>query len=229
MIGQIVYISNEKSIKQSIESYESFNNFGWDISRVEGITPDTLNEKDFDFLDVPNGRLESFKINEPKKYPIKKSCLFNNLKFCEKVIEADKPLAFLEHDSICISKWLNYDFEDYCFLSFEYAFKPPTALAKHPFNKYETKSTNGINDFPLDYPLKYYKDTLYKGSIMTPGTSAYALTPNGAKKILYAVEKYGLEQSDFIINSTNVRMQYVYPSPVKFNVINLKSSHGIIQ
>jgi GR25 family glycosyltransferase involved in LPS biosynthesis len=64
---------------------------------------------------------------------------------------------------------------------------------------------------------------------MTPGTAAYALTPSGAKKILYAAKKRGLEQSDFIINSANIRLQYVYPSPVKYNVVNLQSSHGIVK
>jgi len=37
-----------------------------------------------------------------------------------------------------------------------------------------------------------------------------------------------LEQSDFIYNSYNVSMQYVNPSPVRYQKENLNTSHVII-
>mgnify|MGYP005679954911 FL=1 len=49
----------------------------------------------------------------------------------------------------------------------------------------------------------------------------------GAKKLLSAIDKHGFDQSDFMINSKNVRMQYIVPSPVKFNTVNLSTSYGI--
>ena len=51
--------------------------------------------------------------------------------------------------------------------------------------------------------------------------------PKGAKKLLSAIDKHGFDQSDFMINSKNVRMQYIVPSPVKFNTVNLSTSYGI--
>lgn len=225
MKTQITYVKeNRDSVKQSAESLKSYLKYGWPASLNEGITPKTLNKKDFDFIDMPHGRLNSFLISEKKKYPIKVSCLYNNLHFAKRVIESDEPMVFAEHDSICIDRYNGFSFEDYCFLAMDYAFKPPTTLAKY---NWTPKAGIGVQDFPDDYPLRYYKDTTYKGHYMTPGTAAYALSPAGAKKILHAAEKYGLEQSDFIFNAHNLRMQYITPSPVKYNTTNLNLSHKI--
>lgn len=224
---QITYINRPDSIKQAKQSLASFTKKGWDAELLEGVTPATLNENDFPYQDMENGRLASFKVNEPKKYPVKKSCLFNNLKFCQKVIELDTPMVFAEHDALCISSPEEWQFEEFLFLAFEYAFEPPTALAKPPFNRWTHLSHYGVQEFPYNYPLTYYKDNIYKNHIMTPGTAAYALTPKGASKILRAAERWGLEQSDFIINDFNVKMQYVYPSPVRYNKVNLNLSHEV--
>jgi GR25 family glycosyltransferase involved in LPS biosynthesis len=222
---QITYVKeNRGSVKQSAESLESYLKHGWDASLNVGITPSTLNKKDFDYIDMPNGRISSFLNNEKRKYPIKVSCLFNNLRFAQKVIEHDEPMVFAEHDSVCIDRYSGFSFEDFCFLAMDYAFKPPTVLKS--FN-WTPQPTVGVQDFPDDYPLKYYKKTLYKGWNMTPGTAAYALSPSGAKKILHAVEQYGLEQSDFIFNAYNVRLQYISPCPVKYNTTNLNLSHKL--
>lgn len=224
---QIIHIDTEKSKKQAQASLNSFKRHGWNAELYEGITPSTLDENDFPYKDLKDGRLEAFKFNEPHKYPIKKSCLFNNLKFAERVVEANEPMVFAEHDSLCISKCENWTFTDYLFLSFEYAFEPPTALAKEPYSSYKIPMQHGISDFPPDYPLRYYRNTLYNNRIMSPGTACYALSPTGAKKILAAVERNGLEQSDFIYNTYNVSMQYVNPSPVRYQKENLNTSHEI--
>lgn len=223
MKTQITYVKDNKgSVDQSAESLKSYLKHGWPASLNVGITPNSLNKKDFDFIDMPNGRLSSFLITEKRKYPIKVSCLFNNLRFAQKVIEHDEPMVFAEHDSVCIDRYSGFSFEDFCFLAMDYAFKPPTTLAKY---NWTPKARIGVRDFPSNYPLKYYKNTVYKGHYMTPGTAAYALSPSGAKKILHAVEKNGLEQSDFIFNTHNVRLQYITPSPVKYNTTNLNLSH----
>jgi len=224
---QITYIPKEKSIEQANHSLKSFLDHGYDAELNLGITPNTLDESEFPFHDIEKGRLQSFKINEPKKYPIKKSCLFNNLRFARRVLESNESMIFAEHDAVCIGAWSDWDFEDFLFLSFDYAFKPPTALnIIIPCRNYKLPTTKGVLDFPSNYPLKYYKDTIYKGSIMTPGTAAYALSPSGARKLLNAAETHGLEQSDMIINTYNMRLQYVHPSPCKYSTINLNTSHG---
>lgn len=225
---QVTYVKgHSESEKQATSAVDSFIKHNWNATYNIGITPETLNETDFTNKIISNGRFADFREQNYRKYLVKKSCLFNNLKFYERVIEADEPMVFAEHDALCIQDYQSFDFEDFCFLSLEYAFQPPTALAKPPLNKWKIPTTIGVCDFSKNYPLLYYKNNVYKNSKMTPGTAAYALTPAGAKKLLHAIETHGLDQSDFIINSYNVRMQYVYPSPVKYNSQNLNLSHQL--
>ena len=44
--------------------------------------------------------------------------------------------------------------------------------------------------------------------------------------MLDGVKKHGLDQSDYMINSKLVNLEYLFPSVVKFNDVNLKTSHG---
>jgi len=230
MKGRIIYIEGrEDSERQAEQAYNSFKKYDWDVEMWPGITPNTIDENDFPYPDVKNGRLEGIHNNEPQKYLIKKSCLFNNLTLCRDVVDANEPMAFIEHDAICIGPYQdNWRFEEFLFLSMDYCFKPPTVLATYPhLNKWQPPFTlNGVKTFPEDYPLRYYKNTIYKGYMMSPGTAAYCVTPKGARKILDAAEKNGLEQSDFHINSKNVLMEYANPSPVRYNKVNLNTSHG---
>ena len=62
---------------------------------------------------------------------------------------------------------------------------------------------------------------------MIPGTAAYAISPKGAKKLLRAAKDIGIDQSDFFINTHNIKIDYVNPSPVKFNSKNLNTSHRL--
>ena len=43
---------------------------------------------------------------------------------------------------------------------------------------------------------------------MVPGTGSYAITPKGAAKMLDAIERCGLDQSDYMLNSFNVNLNY---------------------
>jgi hypothetical protein len=44
---------------------------------------------------------------------------------------------------------------------------------------------------------------------------------------LKAADKHGIDQSDFFINNHNVEIEYISPSPVKFNTVNLNLSHKL--
>ena len=220
---RIVYVKeNEQSSIQAEQSLKSWLDHGWDAELWEGITPETLSRAVFPYWDMPGGRLSAFKENEPHKYPIKKACLYNNLQFAQDVIQYNQPMVFAEHDTLCLSEYRGFWADEFCFLAMDYAFQPPTTLAKY---KWRPPFEMGVNPFPRNYPLQYYRDTVYKGHNMTPGTAAYMLTPVGAQKILKAVEKHGLEQSDFIINERNLKLEYISPSIVKFNTRNLNLSH----
>jgi len=229
MKGQIVYVKGHKdSEKQAHVSLESFLKYGWDVDLVEGITPNTLDESEFDYQNQKEGRLDAFQKENSPAYKIKKSCLFNHLRFFQRVIKANTPMAFLEHDTVCLSEWMPQAFDELLILNLDYAFKPPTTFGDKPgfANWQPPYSMTAVNDLPSNYPLKYYKNNQYKGYDMIPGTAAYIISPKGARKLLSALNQ-GLDQSDFFINSKNVRLQYLSPSPVRFQKVNLNTSHKL--
>lgn len=231
MKGVIHYIeSDPNSVKQSKESFQSFTKYGWDVTLQPGITPETL-----DLSKVPPikemSRLHGYKKESENRYLTKLSCAMNHLRHWKRVIEKNEPMAFLEHDSICIEPWSpTYILDECLILNAEYAFKPPTILGKmSKFSNFEWPATLAKKsvDLPSDYPLLYYKKNDWEGSFMIPGTAAYLITPKGAKKMLAIAEKT-IDQSDFMINSKNVHLQYATNSPVKFNTRNLQTSHGTV-
>jgi GR25 family glycosyltransferase involved in LPS biosynthesis len=232
----VVYVSgneiSERCLQKTVKSLQTYH---WDYEIIEGVTPDTLNENEFPYPDLKGGRLESFLLNpdptEQRKYKIKKSCVYNHLRFAQEVIKRNEPMIFLEHDVVVTAPPpSDSGVMEFCFLNIEGAFKKPSVLStKHKLVTWfeEHNHLLGMNVFGESYPLKYYKETRYKGHNMTPGTSAYMLTPEGAKRLLRFAKDYGLEQSDFIYNEQTIFMQYIYPSPTKFQKINPNLSHKL--
>lgn len=235
MKARVIYVEgHEVSVRCKNELVKSLEIYDWDYEVVSGVTPSTLVEEEFPYQDLEGGRLESFRLNsdpvEQKKYYNKKSCLFNHLRFAQDVIDADEPMIFLEHDVKVTAKTPSAtDVSDFCFLNIDSAFKPPATLNIPWLNQWYDEHPHqlGLQPFPSDFPLTYYKNSKYFGRNMVPGTSAYILTPQGAERLFFAVKEFGLEQSDFIYNSGVVYMQYMYPSPVRFQNINPNLSHTL--
>lgn len=227
MRGQIVYIKGHGgSESQAKDAYESFVKHGWEVEMVEGITPETLDESEFDFPLIEGGRLYEMKQKGEQKYYIKKSCISNQIRMWRKCIEENTTMAFIEHDAICIGPMKSKVDELVC-LNVEYAFFYPSVLSHHQFMKgYRPEYTILPKTLPEDYPLRYYKKNDYINGAMIPGTAAYAISPKGAKKLLQVAEEKGIDQSDFFINSKTIKLEYITPSPVKFNTRNLNTSHG---
>jgi len=225
MKGIIHYIQGHAaSTYQAEECLSSYRKFGWEAEMVPGIVSSTLDRSCFPYSILDKGRLSRF---TGERLETKISCLFNNLLFCQKVIDNNQLMAKMEHDSICVDKWDNQysnQIEDFCFLSYDTAF----ALSGSHKSKinFKTESLPGLNYFPENYPIITKVNTIWKGSIRPPGTAAYILTPKGAEKILQAAKKYGLEQSDYIINSLVLKMQYINPSVATYNN-NLGTSHRV--
>jgi len=229
MKGFIHYVASHKgSVEQAKQSYDSFVKHGWDVELVEGITPETLVESEFDYPLIKGGRLIGFRSENNRTYQIKKSCLSNQIRLWRKVVEMDEPMAFIEHDAICIAPYNNDSFDELLCLNIEYAFQPPSVLGTLSHLK-GYKAPLAFSPKPLDigYPLRYYKSNVYKNHPMMPGTAAYVVSPKGAKRLLASAEKYGIDQSDFFINTHNVNIEYISPSPVKFNTKNLNTSHKL--
>lgn len=231
MKAVVVYVKgHEVSEQHKDRLVKSLCEHDWDYSLMEGLTPDTVDKFPYKYKDLPGGRLESFATNEPNKYPIKKACVLNHVRFAIRVLYEHKPMILLEHDQLVCAPPPKISFDEFCVLNMDHAFKPPSVLANYPaFTSWDSKyqRPSGIYDIPDTYPLQYYKHSKYRTSLMTPGTGAYALTPKGAKKFMQAVEQHGLEQSDFLFNSFVVKLQAVHPSPVKFQPTNPNLSHGL--
>ena len=223
MKAQIVHLTkNTQSVGQANQALQSFQDNGWDVELVEGITPQTLDSRGRVTKLLEGGRLTHFK--DPR-LTIKKSCVNNHILFWEKVVERNETMAFIEHDSLAIDPPQNWNFDDLLILNMEYVFNFGALRGKGLNRKF--KPEFGVSELPDDFPLKCkVPNSPFKGSNMMPGTAAYAITPQGAKKMLGVVNTQGIDQSDYIINSMNVKMEYVIPSPVKFNTKNLSTSNG---
>ena len=228
MKGQIVYIKgHKKSEEQAKVAYDSFLRYNWDMELVEGVTPETINEDEFPYPEAKNSRLADFKKQNKMVYITKKSCIFNHLRFFDKVIEQDEPMLFAEHDAICVGKPPVQLPEDYMHLAIKETFFPPGKLAIGSCQQYRTMfddAVMGVNEYPKNF-LKYKKDNAYNGATMTVGTTAYIMTPSGARKMKDAIMKNGIEQSDFQINSKTVHLQYHHPNLIRYNQ-NLSTSTG---
>jgi len=224
----IHYVDGHKeSEKQARESFKSFTKRGWDVHLKPGITKHTVkSHPEYNRTIIKGSRLHDFKKENINKYYTKISCALNHISFWKEVVKENEPMCFLEHDSLCTMSYDNYEFEDYLLLNAESVFRKPNKLGLKQYENYVWPSF-GVCDFPKQYPLKYHKENQWKDSMMAPGTGAYAISPSGAGKMLDAIDKNGFDQSDFMINSSNLKMQYVMPSPVKFNSVNLSTSYGI--
>ena len=203
---------------------ESLQKHGYEVDMVAGVTPATLDFGEFPFPLLPKGRLADFHAKDRQRYLTKLSCLYNHIRFARRVIDEGQPVLFLEHDVLAVAPLPHMDFESYCFLGYETALRRPGPLPR--YRGFVATGNSGINDFPADYPMKYHKRSIYHGAVQTPGTGAYALMPAGAELILAAAER-GLDQSDFLINAKVLRLQYVFPSPFRYQSKNLGLSHGL--
>ena len=223
MKAQIVHlVGHSQSVEQAQQALASFQDNGWDAELVEGITPETLADRGRVAELLEGGRLTHF---EEPRLSIKKSCVNNHILFWEKVLASNETMAFIEHDALAIDAPQDWVFEDVLILNMEYVFNFGALRGKGFARKF--KPEVGLSEIPQNFPLKCrVPKSPFKGSRMIPGTAAYAITPQGAKKMLEIVYHHGIDQSDYIINSMNVKLEYVIPSPVKFNTKNLSTSNG---
>lgn len=220
----LIYLPDHAgSVEQSSSARESFERNGWTVEMVEGITPKTCPG---DHKIMPGGRLAGFSAEDNKKFATKRACVSNHVEFWERVVASGETQAFIEHDAIALSAPQAWEFRDVLILNLEFAFD--FGALKGKFKNFKLDALlDSVNELPHNYPLTCkVPNSPYKGSMMIAGTAAYAITPQGATKMLEAVEERGLEQSDYIINDMNVKLEYCNPSPVRFNSRNLRTSHG---
>ncbi|MDB4350284.1 glycosyltransferase family 25 protein [bacterium] len=226
---RLIYVDGHlESMKQCSQAYNSFSTFkGWEVEKFSGITYSNIEkQKEFSYPVKKNSRLLNFQKENKNRFLTKLSCAINHVKFWKEVVKRNEPMVFLEHDAICVGDWKNLEFDEYLILNAQHVFRKPNKLALSQFLDYTFPGDKGVYSLPKNYRLQYYRDNDWKGSNMVPGTGAYAITPKGAKKMIEVV-KTGIDQSDFMLNSHNINIEYLLPSPIKFNKKNLSTSYGV--
>lgn len=227
MRGYIHYVEGYiPSENQARASLKSFKKYGWnDIKLRVGYTPKTLPEEYLKMPIVPNGRMSGWKSESDPSYIRKLSCLANQIRLWREVVEHNETMSFIEHDAVCIGQKKHGDFDELLCYNIDYAFEPPSACAVGRYKGYKPPITFDPKPLPKDYLLKYYKSNVYEGHSMIAGTAHYAVTPKGASKLLNAITKTGIDQSDFFINTYNVAINYISPSTTKLHHTNLNLSN----
>lgn len=231
MRGRLTYLSgHEGSEKQASIAAESLSSNGWEVEAKPGFTRWSVYPKQMPImLDSRLDKIsqETYKNSEArdKRLDTKRACVMNHVEFWKEVVFMGHPMAFFEHDAVAIGPPQDWEFEDVLILNAEYAFD--FGALKGKFSNWKIPKTTEVRDLPHDYPLWCkVEGSPYFGAKMICGTAAYAVTPKGANELLNAVHSKGLEQSDYIINEMNVRLQYITPSPIKFADKNLGTSNG---
>lgn len=221
----VIYVKGHAVSEQYMQTcISSCENSGFEAQPFEGVTQHTLQDwAQYLYPDLVGARITGMKKESDKLYLTKKACFTNHVRLWNKCIELNEPIAVLEQDVYCVGNWNDQQFDDVLLLNIVSAFKQK--VFDRVSNKPNYDGQLGIHDYK-DTFLKYTKNNLFYGSFMIPGTGAYAVTPTGAKKLLKTLEMHGWEQSDYFINTSHVRIQYVVPEYFTFKLPNLNMSHG---
>jgi len=220
----IIYVEGNKiSEEYADKAIKSFSHFsGWAPSLFCGVTLDTLSiyEKKFNLKIKESSRAMDFFLNDQNRYLIKKCCSLNHYRLFKKCIELNEPIAIIEHDAHCMADWEDFNFDDVLVMNISSAVNQD--VLKHLNLK--APITNGI--FDINLGLNYRHDALLKHAHIMPGTASYAITPQGAKKMIEVYESIGWEQSDHILNTAYVKIKTIIPELFTFKLANLSMSHG---
>jgi len=223
----IIHTGSGPSLEYAHRSLESFSEFkGWDAELFQGVTPETLPEFEERYpLEMkPDSRVADWLEQEQHDLlAAKKSCSMNHYRLFKICEEFGEPIAVIEHDSMCIGDWKDEEWQDILVLNASSAFDQTTLRRLRNRN---LRIKPGINKAHFR-GLYYRHDAEIYGAVMMPGTAAYAVTPQGAEKMIQVYEEKGWEQSDYIINSAHVDIETLMPELFTFITPNLKTSHGM--
>lgn len=229
MKANIIYIeSHAKSREAAQNCLQSCEKFGIiDAELVSGITPASLSdiEERYPIKPVPNSRAYAYETEQQPMYHTKKSCFFNHVLFWERVVAANEPMIFLEHDAVCVREYDTPEFDEVLVLNLDAAFRHNKNLwKKHAYSYIYKDEQTTVR--PLVSSLKYWKENDFKNGYLIPGTAAYAITPKGASRLLDSMWTNGWDQSDFFINTKNVNIEYADPQYFGFSGPNMSTSKG---
>ncbi len=230
----IIHTQNEDSLELADRCKRSFIPYNnWDAELFEGTSPLTLEhwEEQYPLKMRYYSRVRGFyekRDDSPKdkrRYLSKKSCTYSHYRLWKKCVELDEPIVILEHDSVCKSEWdNNIKFDDVLVLNIISAINRPmmmgTAWRRANPN---LEIQEGIHDQHIK--LMYDQDPNVTDAEMMPGAAAYAISPQGAKKMVTTLEADGWEQNDYIMNTSVVRIQTINPEMFRLRYTNISTTN----
>ena len=173
-----------------------------------------------------DSRAKDFSEENKLLYKIKKSCFMNHVRLWNKCIELNETIAVIEQDSFCVRSWQPVAFDDVLIMNFESAWNQRIFKGFWKEGHKKPLIKEGIFDYENNKMMHYHRKNNYHDSYRIPGTAAYAVTVQGATKLLASLKKNGWEQSDYFVNNKNVRLQAFGPEFFTFKMPNLNMSHG---
>ena len=171
----VIHTHHAKSVAYAEITMDSFaEHDGWEPELFLGYTPDTVP----DFKVKPKSRAAAFQRQGDPAFKYKKSCSLNHYRLFNRCVEIGEPIAVIEHDAMCKASWSDPDWDDVLVLNINSAISNSwTATEGYWPESY------GINDIDID---TYRHDPAINGSKIMLGTAAYAVTPQGATKMVAA-------------------------------------------
>lgn len=186
----IIYLREVQStIDAALECKRTARENGIDAWLIEGHTPSRadkfIQEKKFKSYS-PGRKLYDIKWNKPGV----RGCFVSHYHAWVKCLELGHDIIVLEHDARIINEYPKVEFTDVLQLGY---------------------NRNGIDDTHDQEPWTEPNTFERKGVCMMDGAHAYAITPQGAKKLIDGVQTHGMAPADWHICDLYVDIQVLRP------------------
>jgi len=186
----IIYLREVQStIDAALECKRTARENGIDAWLMEGHTPSRADKfiKENNFKPyLPGPKLYDIKWKKPGV----RGCFVSHYHAWLKCLELGHNIIVLEHDARIINEYPSVQFNDVIQLG---------------YNK------NGVDEYHDQEPWAEPNTFERKGVRMLEGTHAYAITPQGAKKLIDATVTHGMAPADWHICATHVDIQTLRP------------------
>lgn len=186
----IIYLKEVQStVNAALECKQSAKEHGIDAWLMEGHTPSRADqfilENNFKPYS-PGPKLYDIKWNKPGV----RGCFVSHYHAWLKCLELNHNIIVLEHDARIVSEYPAVEFEDVLQLGY---------------------NRNGVDDAHDQKPWIETNTFERKSVCMMDGAHAYAVTPQGAKKLINAVSTHGMAPADWHICDTQVDIRVLRP------------------
>lgn len=186
----IIYLKEVQStVNAALECKRTCRENGLDGWLMEGFTPSRADKfiKENNFKPYsPGPKLYDIKWNKPGV----RGCFVSHYHAWKKCVELNHTIIVLEHDARIVSEYPEVDFKDVLQLGY---------------------NRNGVDDTHNQEHWVESNEFERKGVYMMDGAHAYAITPQGAQKLIDGVQTHGMAPADWHICNIFVDIQVLRP------------------